>query len=129
MKNKFSERLTEAMKIRGIKQNKLAQLTGIDKSAISCYCSGKYQAAQKNTYLLSEALHINPAWLMGSDEVPMDSSMTASMYSDSYEYLSEVMVEPTDLETAMIVNYRKADDKTKKVINTLLGLDEQFKEG
>lgn len=129
MKKNFADRLNKAMEMRGMKPKDLAEITGIDKGAISCYRSGKYKPAQKNTYLISEALQVNPAWLMGSNDVPMDNrNWTVSTMSDSYEYLAEVYKDLSDLENALIVNYRKADEKTKKVINTLLGLDEMFKE-
>ena len=129
MKNNFADRLNEAMEKRGMRPKDLAEITGIDKGAISCYRSGKFKPAQKNTYLISEALHVNPAWLMGSDDVPMDNyNWTVSTMSDSYEYLADVYKDLSDLENALVINYRKADEKTKKVINTLLGLDEQFKE-
>jgi transcriptional regulator with XRE-family HTH domain len=129
MKKNFADRLNKAMEVRGMRPKDLAELTGIDKGAISCYRSGKFKPAQRNTYLISEALQVNPAWLMGSNEVPMDSSaLSASSYGASAEYLEEVMINPTDLETVLIDRYRKADEKTRKVINTLLGLDELIKE-
>ncbi len=128
MTDKFADRLNLAMKRRGMKPKDLAEITGIDKGAISCYRNGKFKPAQRNTYLISEALQVNPAWLMGSNEVPMDNRMTPSIHANTSEYLMDVLINPNDLESALIANYRKADEKTRKVINTLLGLDEMFKE-
>ena len=128
MKNKFSERLIKAMDIRNLKPADLSKLTGIDKSAISCYRNGKYRAGQYNLYLLSEALNVEPAWLMGSNIVPMEpSEMKAHSFDDANEYLLEVL-NINDFETAMVQRYRKADSKIKKAIDTLLGLDEMFTE-
>lgn len=64
MKNAdFHDRLVEAMKIRSVSAADLCRLTGIDKSALSRYRSGAYKPNQLNTYLLAQALRVNPAWL------------------------------------------------------------------
>jgi len=64
-------RLRKAMDLRGIKQTDLVQKTGLPKSSISQYLSGSREPKQRAIYLLSEALSVNPAWLMGYD-VPME---------------------------------------------------------
>lgn len=66
-----AERLREAMALRGYKQADLVEKTGINKGALSCYISGKYNPKQNNIYLLANALDVNEAWLMGAD-VQMD---------------------------------------------------------
>lgn len=66
----FSNRLNTAMRIRNIKPIELSEKTGIDKSKISSYMSGRYKAKQDGVYLLAQALSVNEAWLMGLD-VPM----------------------------------------------------------
>ena len=67
----FIFRFKEAMELQGIKQSELVKITGIGKSAISHYATGKYEPKQKALYLLAEALNVNEAWLMGYD-VPME---------------------------------------------------------
>lgn len=69
----FSNRLNTAMRIRNIKPVELSEKTGIDKSKISSYMSGRYKAKQDGVYLLAQALSVNEAWLMGLD-VPMEKS-------------------------------------------------------
>ena len=66
-----SDRLCEAMRIRGIRQSDLVVRTGIGKSSISTYLTGSYLPKQTNLYKLAKALSVNPAWLMGED-APMD---------------------------------------------------------
>lgn len=61
----FSKRLNEAIRIRNIKPIDLSEKTGIDKSKISSYMSGRYKAKQDGIYLLSKALNVSEAWLMG----------------------------------------------------------------
>lgn len=63
----FSNRLNTAMRIRNLKPVELSEKTGIDKSKISSYMSGRYKAKQDGVYLLAQALQVNEAWLMGLD--------------------------------------------------------------
>lgn len=72
MKKSFAQRLQTALEIRGLKQIDLVEKTNISKSAISQYLSGDFEPKQSNTYKLAQALHVNEAWLMGYDDVPMD---------------------------------------------------------
>ena len=67
----FSNRLNTAMRIRNIKPVELSEKTGIDKSKISSYMSGRYKAKQDGVFLLARALNVDEAWLMGCD-VPME---------------------------------------------------------
>lgn len=68
---KFNERLSEAMRIKGITQAELCKRTGIGKSAMSQYISGKFNPKQTRTYLIANALNVSIPWLMGAD-VPME---------------------------------------------------------
>lgn len=68
---KASERLRIALRRANMKQVDLCQITGIEKTAISSYASGRYGAKQDRINKMAEALNVNPAWLMGYD-VPME---------------------------------------------------------
>ncbi len=61
----FQERLTTAMAERGISQAELSAMSGVPKSAVNQYLSGKFKPKQTRTYILAEALRVDPAWLMG----------------------------------------------------------------
>lgn len=66
-----AERIQEGMNLRNLKQSDLVEKTGISKGALSSYLSGRYVPKQNNIYLISKALNVNEAWLMGND-VPME---------------------------------------------------------
>lgn len=66
-----ADRIKTALSIRGMKQSDLCRLTEIPKSAISQYISGAYDPKQDRIYLISRALNVSEAWLMGLD-VPME---------------------------------------------------------
>ncbi len=67
----FANRLNKAISLRNIKPVELSEKTGIDKSKISSYMSGRYKAKQDGVYLLAQALNVSEVWLMGYD-VPME---------------------------------------------------------
>lgn len=70
----FANRLSKAIDIRNIKPIELSEKTGIDKSKISSYMSGRYKAKQDGIHILSKVLNVDPAWLMGYD-VPMSNNI------------------------------------------------------
>lgn len=129
MKNAdFSERLIEAMKIRRMSAADLSRLTGIDKSAISRYRSGAYKPNQINTYLLAQALRVNPAWLMGFD-VPMnsDDDLLQILQNPSPAQLEWLEYQKkqalTDQERLLIDRYRSAGENVRRSICALLEVD------
>ena len=67
------ERIKKALRIKGMRQSDLCQITKIPKSAISQYISGAFEPKQDRVYLISKALNVSEAWLMGFD-VPMERS-------------------------------------------------------
>lgn len=83
-----ADRIKEGMDIRGLKQTDLAERTGISKGALSSYISGKYIPKQTNTYLISKALNVNEAWLMGAD-VPMNRK-NDSIKTDNIQQITNI---------------------------------------
>ena len=61
----FQERLIEAMNVRGYTQTKLAKASGLSKPLICRYLQGEYKASNTNLVKLSNALNVNPGWLLG----------------------------------------------------------------
>jgi transcriptional regulator with XRE-family HTH domain len=70
-KDSCGTRIKLGLKLRGMKQADLCQITKIPKSAISQYISGAFEPKQDRIYLISKALNVSEAWLMGYD-VPME---------------------------------------------------------
>ena len=64
-------RLKKALSIRNMKQAELCEKTKISKSVLSEYISGVYEPKQDRVFILSQALNVDPVWLMGFD-VPME---------------------------------------------------------
>ena len=74
----FYEQLKKAMQIRNISQGELCKRTGIPKSAMSQYMSGKFKPKQTRTFLIAEALRVNESWLMGFEQEPMEKAIEPS---------------------------------------------------
>ena len=84
----FADRLNKLMEIRHLKKADLARLCGIDRSNITRYCQGSYEAKQDVVYSMAAKLNINPVWLMGYD-VPMvlepEFSHSVTLRSPTYD--------------------------------------------
>jgi len=110
MKESFKDRLRQAMTLRNMKQAELSEITGIGKSAISQYVSGKYEPKQTPLYLIAKALDVNEAWLMGFD-VPMEKNDT---YKN--DKISEVEVKKYPLLKAVDENRTIFEEDSLQVI-------------
>lgn len=71
------KRLNEAFQNSNLKQADLVKLTGIDKSSISLYLSGKVTPKGDKLYKLALALNVDPVWLSGFD-VPQNGNRLVS---------------------------------------------------
>ena len=65
------ERLRLALRNANMKQTELSFKTGLDKGAVSCYLSGKYEPKSDAINKMALALNVNEMWLWGYD-VPME---------------------------------------------------------
>ena len=64
-------RIKKALSIRNMKQSELCEKTKISKSVLSEYIKGVYEPKQDRVFSISQALNVDPVWLMGFD-VPME---------------------------------------------------------
>lgn len=78
-KSTTSERLREYMDMYNVKQVDILQMAKpftlehgvkLNKNDLSQYVSGKVEPGQEKVFILSKALNVDPAWVMGLD-VPM----------------------------------------------------------
>ena len=106
-----ADRIKRGLKIKGMKQAELCQITKIPKSAISQYISGAFEPKQDRIYLIAKALNVSEAWLMGFD-VPMERQEKKSI-SPEEPKLSEG-------EKILLDLYNRVSDETKEVLVTML---------
>lgn len=105
----ISARIKKALRIKGMKQAELCKLANIPKSSLSQYLSGDFEPKQDRIYLISKALNVSEAWLMGFD-VPMERQKTSP--SDK--------VELTEGEKALLDLFsRVPEDKQELVLQMI----------
>lgn len=105
----FANRLNKAITIRNIKPIELSEKTGIDKSKISSYMSGRYKAKQDGVYLLAQALNVSEVWLMGYD-VPMESIPIKKIDKIKIPVLGKVKAGYDYLAQENIIGYESIDN-------------------
>lgn len=86
--NIISKRFKEALQTKGIKQAEVVEKTGIPKSSISSYLSGRYVPKQTNLYKIAKVLDVNVLWLMGYD-VPMDADSSNTNVEQYAEHIQK----------------------------------------
>ena len=107
-----AERIKTALSARGMKQAELCRRTNMPKSALSQYLSGLYEPKQDRIYLISQALNVSEAWLMGLD-VPMERQ-------DKKKAASLEEVKLSEGEQALIELFRKVpEDKQQLVLQMI----------
>lgn len=64
---KIKDRLNEAMRLRGVNITELASMSGLNKSTVSRYLTGKVIPRSNAIGAMSIALGVSPAWVLGYD--------------------------------------------------------------
>lgn len=121
-----ANRLKEAMLIRGLRQSDLSEKTGIVKSAISQYISGKVTPKQDKIFLLSEALSVSPAWLMGAD-VPMEKQSEPYYTNEETARIAQELKDNPNGRILFDASRDLSPEDIKIVLNLIKGL--KAKEG
>lgn len=104
---KCSDRITEALNLRNMKQSDLCDRTKIPKSAISQYISGAFEPKQDRLMLIAQALNVDPVWLMGFD-VPMERTEIKENSSDKPEL--------TEGEKVMLDLFKQVPQDKQKIV-------------
>lgn len=86
----LNQKLKAIITEQGITQTKLSEMTGIPKSGISQYLSGKYKPRQKALKLLACALNVPEAYLIDEPEKTISAS-NSKPCSLSVEQAAELM--------------------------------------
>ena len=96
----FSERLVEARQRLNMTQRKLAELLGVTPTRLNYWEKGKREPDVVMIQKLSQALKIDPNFLIGLDSTKLNSGMSVSKY-----------------ETELLQKYRKLDKHGKKMVD------------
>lgn len=91
------DRLKEALRVNNMKPVELSAKTGIPKSMISYYLSGKSIPKADRIFEISKALDVNEAWLMGFD-LPMERTESSKKNDAIAGVVSRMRMEPEFFE-------------------------------
>lgn len=98
----FNEKMSEAMEAREIKATDLAKMTGIPKSTISNYMTGRMAPKRGNLHKIALALNVQEAWLLDYD-VAMDRPATRDEYAEeTLKMLRQLSPEQQKIVTSLI---------------------------
>lgn len=123
-KESCADRLRQALDLRGMKQVDLIEKTGINKGAMSCYLSGKYEPKQFAVNKMALALDVSEMWLWGYD-VPIDRPEAQKKNDKLVEIVALIK---NNAEFFNLVSKIAGTDKSRHdVISKILDLnDDQF---
>ena len=105
-------RIKKALSVRNMKQSELCAKTKISKSVLSEYISGVYEPKQDRVFILSQALDVDPVWLMGFD-VPMEKEQKKFSSGESLTEGEKTVLElfraiPEDQQPVVLAMIRAA---------------------
>lgn len=97
LKSELKERLRLALVEANMKPVELSDKTGIPKSMISYYLNGKTKPKADRIYIISKALDVNEAWLLGYD-VPKNRTEEQKKNDDLVQVIAKLRKDPEFFE-------------------------------
>lgn len=86
------DRLTEALKIRGMKAIDLSEKLDISRGTISYYMSGKSSPKADRLNLICSTLNVSEAWMLGYD-VPMERTTEQKKNDNIVRFVAQMRKE------------------------------------
>ena len=117
-------RLSELMERKQLKQADIARKTGIARSTVSYYLSGKREPRPDSIRLISQAFDVEPSWLMGLD-APMDSQEPVDLKITKYHIGDNDTMRDSIIK---FVNYANEKD-LNRISDYIKGLDQGEEKG
>ena len=98
----IAQRLKLALTRANMKPIELSQITGISKSQISNYMSGRYAPKQDGIYLIAQALKVSPNWLMGIENPNKIINVYSSVHAGILSEMIEDIVDTEEITEDML---------------------------
>lgn len=108
----FASRLQKAIELCNLKPIEVANKTGLDKSLISCYLSGKYKPNSINRKKLADVLNVDEIWLAGFDVDMHGNKMNLQRFAGN--------VEQDEIELLYHEHKNILTDSDKAIIKTII---------
>ena len=98
----IAQRIKQGLIRANMKPIELSQITGISKSQISNYMSGRYAPKQDGIYLIAKALDVSPNWLMGIENPNKIINVYSSVHAGILSEMIEDIVDTEEITEEMI---------------------------
>lgn len=92
----FAQRLQTLIDEKHVTKSELARSCGIDKSNVTRYLSGTYEAKQDVVYRISQRYGVSASWLMGYDTPMVDDGLLDEQRTEINEIFERM---PPELRT------------------------------
>ena len=120
-KSELKDRLREALESAGMRPIELSEATGIPKSMISYYLNGKTKPKADRIYMISQALNVSEAWLLGYD-VPKNRSEEQKKNDQLVTLVAKMRKDPDFFEVVSILaRLKPAEYESIKHLLSALG--------
>lgn len=106
---KLKDRLQEALDRANMRPVDLCKETGIPKGAVSYYLAGKSEPKADRLYIISQALEVSEAWLMGYD-VPRARTEAQKKNDDLVKVVAQLRKDPEFFEVVSMLAGLPASD-------------------
>lgn len=119
-KFEFKERLSEVMRLKGVRAVDIAEHTSIPKGAISYYLAGKSQPKADRLHILAKYLNVSEAWLLGYD-VARDRTEMQKKNDNLVQLIDKLRKDPGFYEVVSLLADVPEEDRTnlKPLLKTL----------
>lgn len=120
-KAELKDRLREALELAGLRPIELSDKTGIPKSMISYYLSGKTKPKADRIYKIAAVLGVSEAWLLGYD-VPRVRTAEQKKNDDLVQVIVKLRADPDFFEVvSMLASLQPDEYASIKQLLTALG--------
>ena len=115
----FKDRLREALRHKGFKAIDLSESTGIPKGAISYYLAGKSTPKSDRLHVISVALDVSEAWLLGYD-VPRERTIEQKKNDNLVKVIARLRKDASFRET--VYDFAELSEEEAESIKQLLSV-------
>lgn len=115
----FKDRLREALRHKEFKAIDLSESTGIPKGAISYYLAGKSTPKSDRLHVISVALDVSEAWLLGYD-VPRERTIEQKKNDNLVKVIARLRKDASFRET--VFDFAELSEEEAESIKQLLSV-------
>ena len=121
----FADRLNFFLSHEQLSKAELSRQTGVDKSSITHYSKGDWEAKQDVVYKIASTFKLNEAWLMGYDVPMYKNSFSDCIISDELllciPFISTISLfcQEHDIDISPVLHYYQSPNNIASLKNLL----------